>query len=65
MTNPQLNILETERLLLRHFTLADLDEIYRLVYADPIVKNAWSGRTGTADEIKAGFPVYGLDESNL
>jgi len=32
-----------------------LDEIYRLVYADPVVKNAWSGRTGTPGEIKAAF----------
>jgi ribosomal-protein-alanine N-acetyltransferase len=50
-----MNILETERLILRRFTMEDLDEIYRLVYADPMVKNAWSGITGTPGEIKARF----------
>ena len=40
-------ILETPRLRLREFCLADLEEIYRLVYADPRVKDTWSGATGT------------------
>lgn len=48
-------ILETERLILRCFTIDDLDEIYRLVYADPTVKDGWSGVTGTPDEIKKRF----------
>ena len=48
-------ILETERLLLRRFTLDDLDEICRLVYAGPVVKDAWSGATGPPEEIKARF----------
>ena len=48
-------ILETERLALRRFTFDDLDEIYRLVYADPAVRDTWSGVTGTPDEIKARF----------
>lgn len=50
-----MTILETKRLTLRRFTLADLDELYDLVYADGTVKSTWSGRTGTPDEIKAGF----------
>jgi [ribosomal protein S5]-alanine N-acetyltransferase len=50
-----MTILETERLILRHFNLGDLDEIYRLVYADPAVKDTWSGATGTPNEIKARF----------
>ncbi len=50
-------ILETERLILRRFTLDDLDEIFRLVYADPAVKDTWSGGKGTPDEIKARFAV--------
>jgi ribosomal-protein-alanine N-acetyltransferase len=48
-------ILETERLILRRFALDDLDEIYHLVYADPAIKDSWSGVTGTPDEIKARF----------
>jgi len=48
-------ILETKRLILRRFTLADLDDLYELVYADPVVKNAWSGAKGTPEEIKRGF----------
>lgn len=50
-----MHILETERLVLRHFSLDDLEEIYRLVYADPTVKAGWSGAKGTADEIKNRF----------
>ena len=48
-------ILETERLVIRSFSMDDLDETYRLVYADPAVRDAWSGRQGTPDEIKAAF----------
>lgn len=48
-------ILETERLFLRRFTLDDLNEIYRLVYADSAVKDAWSGVTGRPDDIKKRF----------
>jgi RimJ/RimL family protein N-acetyltransferase len=50
-----MTIIETERLILRRFNLDDLDEIYRLVYADPAVKVTWSGATGKPDEIKARF----------
>jgi RimJ/RimL family protein N-acetyltransferase len=54
-------ILETERLLLRRFTRADLDELYDLVYADPRVKATWSGATGTAEEIKQRFAANHID----
>ena len=50
-----MTILETKRLILRRFTMDDLDDIYRLLFADEEVKSTWSGRTGTEDEIKAGF----------
>lgn len=50
-----MTILETERLILRRFILDDLDEIYRLVYADSAVKDTWSGAAGTPDAIKARF----------
>lgn len=48
-------ILETPRLVLRDFELDDLDEIYELVYADPLVKDTWSGVTGTPGELKNRF----------
>ena len=48
-------ILETPRMILRDFELDDLDEIYYLVYADPQVKDTWSGVTGTPEEIKKSF----------
>ena len=48
-------LIETERLILRRFTMDDLEEIYRLVYADPRVKESWSGATGRPDEIKEKF----------
>lgn len=57
-------VLETERLVVRPFTADDLDEIYALVYADPQVKEAWSGRTGTPDEIKASFAREHVDRAD-
>ena len=48
-------ILETERLRLREFTADDLNSIYDLVYADSVVKDAWSGRQGSPEEIKRNF----------
>jgi [ribosomal protein S5]-alanine N-acetyltransferase len=48
-------IIDTERLHLREFSVDDLDSIYELVYADPVVKDAWSGRQGTPEEIKRAF----------
>jgi [ribosomal protein S5]-alanine N-acetyltransferase len=50
-----MEILTTPRLLLRDFCLDDLDELYRLVYADPRVKDTWSGVTGTPEQIKERF----------
>ena len=48
-------IIETERLQLREFSEDDLDAICELVYADSVVKDAWSGRQGTPKEIKRAF----------
>jgi len=50
-----MNILETQRLILRDFETDDLDELYNLVYADPQVKLTWSSITGTPEEIKKRF----------
>ncbi len=63
-----MKILETERLILRHFEEEDIAEVYRLLFADPEVKSAWSGRKGTPDEIKSSFMrdwFYPKDELGL
>jgi RimJ/RimL family protein N-acetyltransferase len=63
-----MKILETERLILRHFEEEDIEEVYRLLYADEEVKNAWSGRKGTVEEIKESFKkdhFYPKDEFGL
>jgi len=61
-----MNILETERLILRYFTLKDLDELYNLVYADSQVKDSWSAAKGTPAEIKERFATQRiLPQGNL
>ena len=47
--------LETERLILRPFTEEDVREIYRLVYADSEVREAWSDYTGTLAQFRDRF----------
>lgn len=47
--------LETERLILRPFSLEDREEIHRLVYADPEVAPFWSMRSWELDEITESF----------
>ena len=42
--------LETNRLLLRLQTIADLEELYRLIYSDPEVSPPFAGRVRTLDE---------------
>jgi RimJ/RimL family protein N-acetyltransferase len=48
-------MLETERLLIRSFVPADVEDIYRLVYADPEVREYWSNFKGTLDEFRDRF----------
>lgn len=36
-------MLHTPRLLLRPFVNSDVDDVHRLLYADPLVANAWTG----------------------
>ena len=50
-----MTILETERLILRHFEDDDMEDVYHLLYADEEVKRSWSGAKGSAEEIKASF----------
>ena len=35
-------LIETERLILRPFDAGDVEGLYRLVFADPGVRDAWS-----------------------
>ncbi len=44
-----MKILETERLLIRHFELGDLEAIYREVYSDPDVCLFYCGETRTLE----------------
>ena len=48
-------IIETDRLILRHFEDDDVEEVYRLLYADEEVKKGWAGVEGTPDELKQRF----------
>lgn len=54
--------LETDRLIIRRFTVHDLERIYDLVYGDEGVKRFWSGREGTAEEIKQAFKSEHVDQ---
>ena len=44
--------LETERLLLRLNTIDDLEEVHRLLYADPEVAPAFAGKVYTLEEVR-------------
>ena len=45
--------IETERLVLRAFTMDDLEEIHRTVYADPNVVPFWGERVRTLEETRS------------
>lgn len=48
-------MLETERLLIRPLLPLDADAIYTLVYADPAVKEHWSGYKGSLEDFRERF----------
>jgi RimJ/RimL family protein N-acetyltransferase len=57
--------LETERLLIRLFDEADVDELYQLVYADPAVRDMWSGYRETLEQFRERFratPLWHADD---
>ncbi len=58
-------ILETPRLILSEFCMDDLEELYNLIYADPEVKDTWSGVTGTPEEIKNRFAERYIDKDSV
>ena len=47
--------MESERLTIRPFQENDLEEIYRLVYADEEVHASWSNFSGSFDEFRQRF----------
>jgi RimJ/RimL family protein N-acetyltransferase len=49
--------IETERLILRPFVEDDVERIYQLVYADPEVREAWSGYTGSLSQFQERFAI--------
>ena len=55
-----MQILMTERLLPRHCSMDDLDEIYRPVFADAVVEDRWSGATGTPAQLQSRFAARHL-----
>jgi RimJ/RimL family protein N-acetyltransferase len=53
------SVIETERLILRPFDIGDVEELYRLVYADPSVRDAWSGYRESHDQFRRRFAEGG------
>jgi RimJ/RimL family protein N-acetyltransferase len=54
------SLVETERLILRPFEAGDTEELYRLVYADPEVREAWSGYRETLEQFRRRFAEGGV-----
>jgi RimJ/RimL family protein N-acetyltransferase len=54
------SLVETERLILRPFEAGDAEELYRLVYADPQVRDAWSGYRETLEQFRRRFAEGGI-----
>lgn len=50
-----MEVIETERLILRPFRSQDRVRIHALVYADPRVAPSWSSKTWTIDEMAESF----------
>jgi ribosomal-protein-alanine N-acetyltransferase len=44
--------METERLLLRPYTLDDVEDLHRVIYSDPEVCRPFCGTTKTLDEVR-------------
>jgi [ribosomal protein S5]-alanine N-acetyltransferase len=52
--------IETDRLILRPFEAGDTEELYRLVYADPERRDAWSGYRETLEQFRRRFAEGGV-----
>ncbi len=48
-----MNVLETQRLLIRHFEANDLPAIHRVVYGDPAVCHFFCGQTRSIEQTRA------------
>jgi RimJ/RimL family protein N-acetyltransferase len=44
--------LETERLIVRYFRMADIEPIHRRIYSDPKVYRWWGGAARTREEVE-------------
>ncbi len=53
-------MIETERLWIRPFVEVDVDALYPLVYADPEVRDAWSGYRETLEQFRERFRTTAL-----
>jgi RimJ/RimL family protein N-acetyltransferase len=60
--------LQTERLTIRPFVESDVGELYQLVYANPLVRDTWSGivrplssSEGASMQIRYGMSKMDLD----
>jgi RimJ/RimL family protein N-acetyltransferase len=50
-----MSLIATARLILRPFDAGDAEELYRLVYADPDVRDAWSDYRETLEQFRRRF----------
>lgn len=50
-----MSVIGTKMLLLNHLSPNYLSDVYDQVYADPEVKNSWSGIKGTPEDLKERF----------
>jgi hypothetical protein len=48
-------VIKTKRLIPKHLSRNDLGDVYDQVYADPEVKNSWSGIKDTPEDLKERF----------
>ena len=53
-------LIETDRLILRPFHVGDVEGLYRLVYSDPEVRDAWSGYRETLEQFRLRFAEGGV-----
>jgi RimJ/RimL family protein N-acetyltransferase len=51
-------VLETARLLVRPFAVSDVDDVHRLLYADPAVADNWTGLSRTREDVQKRFATH-------
>lgn len=58
-----MKVIETSRLSLRLISLADLENIYHLLYADPEVAVPWVGHVQSFDELSSADATRPIEPS--